>query len=581
MLPDAPTQNIIAGAWRTARVYWTSEEKWSAWGLLLAIITLNFGNVYISVRINDWNRNFYNALQAFNQGEVFRQLGIFCVLAACAVTISTYALYLNQMLQIRWRRWLTRKYVGGWLADRAYYCLWFGTSTDNPDQRIAEDVQQFVTYIMSLLVGLLTSLVSLVSFLIILWGLSGPMEIPLGRWSTVHIQGYLVWAALLTAGVGTWLAMKIGQPLVPLNFARQRFEGDFRFSLAHLRENAESVALYRGEAVEFRLFQVRFRKVAENFRKIMKQQRRLNWFTLGYAQLAVVFPLVVVSPRYFAAQIGLGGLMQVANAFAYVHNSLSFIINAYSDIANWQAVTQRLSSFEERLHEIQESARAPQRIVIAREGAGVEVENLDLDLPNGIPLLRGITFAVHSGQALLINGPAGTGKSVLLRAIAGIWPFGLGQIRFGEGRILFVPQLPYFPLGTLASALVYPFADESSFASDRLAEVLDEVGLGALVGELNSVENWSQRLSQAEEQQLAFARILLAEPAIVFLDDATSALDDRCEAQLYGLLHAALWRPTIVSASYKGTLPEFHDEVLDIRAFCPSRERLAAGLERG
>jgi vitamin B12/bleomycin/antimicrobial peptide transport system ATP-binding/permease protein len=373
MPPDVPTQNIIAGAWRTARVYWTSEEKWSAWGLLLAIITLNLGNVYISVRINDWNKNFYDALQAFNQGEVFWQLGIFCVLAACAVTISTYALYLNQMLQIRWRRWLTRKYVGGWLADRAYYRLRFGTSTDNPDQRIAEDVQQFVTYIMSLLVGLLTSLVSLVSFLIILWGLSGPMELPLGRWGTVYIQGYLVWAALLTAGIGTWLAMKIGQPLVPLNFARQRFEGDFRFSLAHLRENAESVALYGGEAVEFRLFQVRFRKVAENFRKIMKQQRRLNWFTLGYAQLAVVFPLVVVSPRYFAAQIGLGGLMQVANAFAYVHNSLSFIINAYSDIANWQAVTQRLSSFEERLDEIQESARVPQRIVIQRQGAGVGV----------------------------------------------------------------------------------------------------------------------------------------------------------------------------------------------------------------
>jgi len=572
MQPDATRRNIIGDAWRTGKAYWTSEEKWPAWGLLVAIIALNLCNVYISVRINDWNKNFYNALQVFDRSEVFRQLGIFCVLAALAVMIGGYALYLNQMLQIHWRRWLTHKYVGGWLADRAYYRLRFGNTADNPDQRIAEDVQQFVTYIMNLSVGLLTSFVSLVSFLIILWALSGPAEIPFGWWGTLRIHAYLVWVALLTAGVGTWLAMKIGQPLVALNFARQRFEGDFRFSLAHLRENAESVALYGGEPVEFRLFQARFRNVVENFRKIMKRQRRLNWFTLGYAQLAVVFPLVVVSPRYFAFQIGLGGLMQVANAFAYVHNSLSFIINTYSDIANWQAVTQRLSGFEERLHEIQESARAPQRIVIQREGAGVAVKDLDLNLPDGIQVLRRVAFAVSSGGSVLITGPSGAGKSVLLRAIAGIWPFGRGQIRLGEGRTLFVPQLPYFPLGTLASALLYPLGDESSFSRERLTAVLEEVGLGALAGELDSVENWPQRLSQAEEQQLAFARILLAKPALVFLDDATSALDEPSEAELYGLLRTAPWHPTIVSASYKSSLPKFHDEVLDICAFHPSRE---------
>jgi vitamin B12/bleomycin/antimicrobial peptide transport system ATP-binding/permease protein len=258
MQPNPPGRNVIGDAWRTAKAYWASEGKWSARGLLVAIITLNLCNVYISVRVNDWNKNFYNALQAFNGGEVFRQLGIFCILAAFAVTISAYALYLNQMLQIRSRHWLTRKYVGGWLADHAYYRLRFGNTTDNPDQRIAEDGQQFVTYIMSLSVGLLTSFVSLAAILSILWELSGPMAIPLGRWGTVQIPAYLVWAALLTAGIGTWLAMKIGRPLVPLNFARQRFEGDFRFSLAHLRENAESVALYGGELAEFRLFQADF-----------------------------------------------------------------------------------------------------------------------------------------------------------------------------------------------------------------------------------------------------------------------------------------------------------------------------------
>jgi putative ATP-binding cassette transporter len=504
-------------------------------------------------------------------GEVFRQLGVFCGLVLVAATISVNALYLNQMLQIRWRRWLTHRYVGDWLADRKYYRFCFDSKTDNPDQRISEDIQQFVAYVMNLSVGLLASSVLLVSFLFILWGLSGSLEIPLGRWGILSIPAYLVWAALLSAWIATWLTMKIGRPLVRLNFARQHFEADFRFSLAHLRENAESIAVYDGEAAELQIFKNRFRNVIKNFWEIMKQQRRLNWFTTGYAQLAVAIPLVVVSPRYFAKQIGLGGLMQVANAFAYVHNSLSFIINAYADIANWLAVTERLSSFEERLHEIKKASPVRREIIIRNQGAGVVVDNLDLDLPSGAGLLRGITFSVGAGSSLLIIGRAGAGKSVLLRAISGIWPFGRGQVTLDPGRRLFVPQLPYSPLGTLADALLYPFTDVSQVSPDRLRAVLQAVGLGALIRELNS-ENWSQRLSQAEQQQLAFARILLAEPALVLLDDATSALDERSEARLYGLLRTGSWRPTIVSASYKTTLLNFHAKILDISAFYPQPE---------
>ena len=571
MQPSKPTRNQLRDAWRIAGAYWRSEEKWSGWGLLTAIILLSLSNVYVSVRINEWNKSFYNALQAFNRVEVIRQLLVFCALALIGATISVNALYLNQMLQIRWRRWLTRRYVSDWLADRKYYRFWFTNTTDNPDQRIAEDIQQFVAYVMNLSVGLLSSSVLLVSFIFILWGLSGPLEIPLGKWGLLSIPAYLVWTALLSAWLATWLAMKIGRPLVRLNFARQRFEADFRFGLAHLRENTESIAVYGGEAAEFLIFKNRFRKVIENFWEIMKQQRRLNWFTTGYAQLAVVIPLVVVSPRYFAKQIGLGGLMQVANAFAYVHNALSFIVNAYGDIANWLAVTERLSSFEERLHETRKASRVRREIVIRNQGAGVVADNLDLDLPDGAPLLRGITFTVDAESSLLITGPAGAGKSVLLRAIAGIWPFGCGQVTLSPHRRLFVPQLPYSPLGTLADALLYPFTDSNQVSVDQLSAVLLEVGLGAMIGELNS-ENWSQRLSQAEQQQLAFARILLAKPAVIFLDDATSALDDSSEARLYGLLRSESWRPTIVSASYKSTLFNFHDKVLDISAFYPQPE---------
>jgi putative ATP-binding cassette transporter len=567
-------RNITRTGWRLVKCYWTSEEKWSAWALLVGVIGLNLGNVYVSVRINEWNRSFYNALQAFDREGLFHQLGNFGVLVFFAISMSVYSLYLSQMLQIRWRRWLTSRYLDAWLAERAYYQLELGGRTDNPDQRIAEDLNQFTTYVLSLSVGLISSVVSLISFLIILWGLSGPADIALGPWTTVHIPAYLVWAALLYAGIGTWLTVKIGRPLVPLNYAHQRFEADFRFSLVRLRENAESVALYGGEAVEFKLFKERFGSVFENFCQIMKRQKRLTWFTLSYAQVAVIFPVVVISPRYFLKQIGLGGLMQAVNAFSFVQNALSFIINSYADIAAWQAVTERLRGFEERLEAVRQGMGAPRQIMLQRAGVGLELKELDIDTPEGTPLLRAVSFAPVRGGALLIAGPSGAGKSTLLRAIAGIWPYGRGQIRLGKGPILFVPQRPYLPLGNLATALRYPCTEQGMFPTSRLEAVLEKVGLGWLTAELDDVQNWSQRLSLGEQQRLAFARILLVKPALLFLDEATSALDEASEARLYSLLRTAPWQPTIVSVGHRSTLRNFHDQVLDVAAFSPSSEHL-------
>ncbi len=345
--------------------------------------------------------------------------------------------------------------------------------------------------------------------------------------------------------------------------------------MVRLRENAESVAFYGGEPVELGVFNDRFRNIFDNFWQIMKRQKSLTWFTAGYSQVAIIFPVMVIAPRYFAKQIGLGGLMQVVNAFSTVQTSLSFIITSYMDIAAWLAVTERLQSFEQRLFAIHESARAQQKLVIRRQGDGVVVKDVDLDLPDGTPLLHSVSFAAAPREAVLIVGPTGAGKSTLLRAVAGIWPFGRGDVWLSEKRILFLPQRPYLPLGTFASALLYPrghgdpgpLDDKSGVSTFRLMAVLDKVGLGEFAGELEVHDNWPQRLSFGEQQRLAFARILLTQPALVFLDEATSALDENSEARLYALLRTASWRPTVISIGHRSTLRQFHDQVLDIVTF--------------
>jgi vitamin B12/bleomycin/antimicrobial peptide transport system ATP-binding/permease protein len=578
-LIEKAKRSLLHEAWRIARVYWMSEEKWSAWGLLGLIIAINLGVVFFAIRMNEWQRGFYNALQVLDGNELLRQLGWFFLIASSGVTLTVTALYFNQMLQIRWRRWLTEKYVNAWLHNRAYYQLQLKSTIDNPDQRISEDVQLFTTQACTLGLGLFTSIVGMASMLVILWGLSGTGAIALGKFGTVYIPGYLVWAALLYAGAATWITTKIGRPLVPLNFLKQRFEGDFRFSLVRIRENAESVASYGGERVELGVFKERFNNVADNFRRIMKRQMRLGWFTQSYGQVALVFPYLVVSPRYFAKQMPLGGLMQVVNAFIYVSDRLSYIITSYSDIVAWFAVTERLAGFEQKLEELRNPPpEGDHRIAIRRSGVSVSVEDLDLDLPDGSALLRGVSCHPPTGSALLISGPTGTGKSTLLRAIAGIWPFGRGSIRIGEGRMLLVPQRPYLPLGTLANALTYPCTDGKGFNAAQLGAALGEVGLGSYASQLDVVDNWGQRMSLGEQQRLAFARVLLAEPALIFLDEATSGLDEAGEARLYGLLKSAPWQPTVVSVGHRSTLIQFHDAILDLAPFIPLKKPVVLAL---
>jgi vitamin B12/bleomycin/antimicrobial peptide transport system ATP-binding/permease protein len=559
-------RGFLRVAWSLAWPYWISDEKWAARGLLAAVVVLNLVYVWLTVRLNQWNNSFYNALQEYDWPEFWWQFAIFGMIAVAIIAVLVYQSYLQRILHIRWRRWMTHHFLSYWLGDQAYYHIQLDqTATDNPDQRIADDLDRFTGTSLDLSLGLLNAVVTLCSFLLILWTLSGPLVIPLGGALSVTIPGYMVFAALIYAVAGTVLTHWIGYPLARLSFDQQRYEADFRFSLVRLRENAESVAFYGGEEQERAIFHSRFARVVENWWNIIRRRKKLSWFTVSYQQVAIVFPFIVAAPRYFDKQIALGGLMQIASAFGRVQESLSFIVSSYTEIAGYQSVVERLGGFRTRVEGIAAQRQGPQPIAIERRGQGVEVAGLDLRLPGG-DLLRGqIALAARPGGPVLVTGPSGSGKSTLLRAIAGLWPFGGGRVRVAEGRVLFLPQRPYLPLGTLAAALAYPALDHKP-SSEELAAALHAVGLSYLVDQLEVDGNWAQRLSGGEQQRVGFARVLLVRPDIVFLDEATSALDEVAEAALYRLLREAEWQPTIVSVGHHGTLKRFHETVVDLGA---------------
>jgi vitamin B12/bleomycin/antimicrobial peptide transport system ATP-binding/permease protein len=551
-------------AWNLTWPYLMSEEKWSARALLGAVVLLNLVYVWLTVRLNTWNADFYNALQQYDWPVFWWQFAIFGMIAASIIVVLVYQSYLQRILHVRWRRWLTHRFIGDWLSDRAYYHIQLDQSaTDNPDQRIADDLNRFTLTSLDLSVGLLNAVVTLFSFLFILWSLSGSLSIPLGGGSSFEIPGYMVFAAIIYAAIGTWITHWIGRPLVRLTYDQQRYEADFRFSLVRLRENAESIAFYGGEEHERTIFHNRFAHVVRNWWDIIRRRKRLGWFSYGYQQVATVFPFLVAAPRYFAKEIQLGGLMQISSAFGRVQDSLSFIVNSYYEIAEYQAVVERLGGFRARVDEIAAAHRAPQPISRERGGKGVEVEGLDLNLPDGRTLREDIALAARPDAPVLVTGPSGSGKSTLLRAIAGLWPFGRGRVRVGDGNILFLPQRPYLPLGTLADAIAYPETDHRPRRAE-LEAALHAVGLPYLVDQLDEDGIWAQRLSGGEQQRIGFARVLLARPDIVFLDEATSALDESAEAQLYRLLREAEWHPTIVSIGHHGTLKRFHETIVDL-----------------
>jgi putative ATP-binding cassette transporter len=555
---------FLGEAGRLAWPYWKSDEKWMARGLIAAVVVLNLVAVWLNVRLNIWNRDFYDALQDYDWARCWWQFGVFCLIATVWVIVAVYNLYLRQILHIRWRRWMTERFLKKWLNAQAYYRIQLDPSiTDNPDQRISDDLDRFTSLTLSLTLGLLDSVVTLFSFLFILWELSGVLTIPLWGGASFELHGYLVIVAFVYAVVGSWLTHWVGSPLAALIFDQQRYEADFRFSMVRLRENAESVAFYRGEEREYDVFGRRFARVVANWWDIIRRRKKLTWLTAGYGQVSVFVPMLAAVPQYFAKKIQLGGVMQILSAFGSVQDSLSYIVSSYTDIAEYKSVVDRLSGFGGRIDNIAAEQVRPQPIAIERGGDGVEVTGLSLNLPDGHGLHDGIALSAKAGHPLLITGPTGVGKSTLLRAIAGLWPFGRGKVKIGDGSMLFLPQRPYLPLGSLADAMVYP-GQATAARREELEAALRAVGLLYLVEHLDDRGNWAQRLSIGEQQRIGFARVLLARPEIVFLDEATSALDEAGEAALYRILREADWRPTIVSVGHRGTLRRFHETIVDL-----------------
>jgi len=559
--------SFLGKVWKLTRPYWFSEERWRARGLLAAIVALSLGLVYLLVAFNEWNRDFYNALEQKNAQDAFVLLLYFGFLASMFIAGSIYRLYLQQMLEMRWRVWLTRQYLGDWLADRTYYRLELTrTATDNPDQRIADDLRYFTTGTLTLTLGLLSEGVTLLSFIYILWTLSGPLALSLAGYS-VTIPGYMLWAALLYAFLGSALTHLVGRRLIPLNFQKERLEADFRFSLVRVRENAEGVALYRGESSEAESLRARFERIRANWWEIIRFMKRLTAFTVGYNQVAVVFPFIVALPRYFAGIISLGQLMQIASAFGQVQSSLSWFVNNYADLAVWKASVDRLLTFNHALEEAKRAAARVGGIVVAHgPTSDVVVENLQLDRPDGVPIVSGARFAIHPGDRLLVTGPSGVGKSTLFRGISGIWPFGAGRVELPpHARILFLPQKPYIPIASLRDAVTYPAAP-GTFSDDALRTALRDCKLGAFADRLEEVAHWSMAMSVGEQQRLAFARALLHRPEWLFLDEATSALDEATERELYELLRARLPDSALISIAHRPAVAVHHTRRIDLAA---------------
>ena len=547
--------------WAIFKGYWVSEKKWEAWGLLSIAVALTIGQVWLLVMFNRWNKTFFDMFDHKDFSMFWSYTLEFVLIAFSYILAAAYSVYVQRTLRIRWRIWLTKGYLRQWMENQTYYRLQvLGSDADNPDQRISEDVGDFVKLTLELLLGFMRKMTILVAFCSILWNLSGVLTFQVGD-CAFAIHGYMFWVSLLYAILGTHFAHAVGGKLIPLNFEQQKYEANFRFSMMRVRENSESIAFYGGEKMEMQGFKDSFRDCVRNYLQLIRRHKLLSLYTNTYGQTAFVIPILMAAPRLFSGGFLIGDFMQLQNAFLRVQDALSFFVDSYATLASLASVIRRLGLFTRHM----EAARAVGNGVrnVRGEAGQFQTAGLQVRLPDGRTLMRDCSLVLKSGQRLLVTGPSGCGKSTFLRTVSGIWPFGGGEVAVApEETRLFLPQRPYLPLGTLRRAVCYPL--QADVPHERLHEVLHKVQLEKLIPRLDEVDDWSRILSLGEQQRIAFARALLFAPRWIFLDEATSALDERREREMYGLLHKALPQTGIVSVGHRATLFALHDMELHL-----------------
>lgn len=563
------TREFIAGLFHLITPYWNSEEKKSARLYLAGIITLTIAAVYMTLLLNEWFNSFYSALQNYDSSAVYRGLLRFTGLAFAHIAFAVYSYYLQQRLALRWRKWMTKNYLAKWTGQQMYYRLeMFSQGTaDNPDQRISEDINLFTARTLSFMSGLLRSATTIVCFIFVLWNLSEVLSFSAAG-QEFHIYGYLVWTALAYSVLGTWITHKVGHRLVSLNYLQQKLEADFRFSMVRLREMAESVAFYNGAAKEESFLSNRFMTLLKNTLFIIKKQKQLSWLTNSYAQIAIIFPFVVAVPRYLSQNISLGGLMQIANCFGKVQDAMSYFVDVYASLAEWQSCAERLLSFDKHIAAIEKETEEKSGSLVREETHDrLRLADVTISVPamdenkRTREIISSASCTIKSGEHVILKGPSGSGKSTLLRTLAGFWPYVKGHISMpAPSEMMFIPQKPYIPMGTSAEAASYPLetADE-----EILSPLLVECGLSHLMEKTDTEADWSHILSLGEQQKLAFVRVFLRKPKWVFLDEATSAMDEETEEKMYRLL-TALPGTTVISIGHRSTLDKWHDRVLRI-----------------
>lgn len=543
----------ISPFWLLFKQYWTSDEKWPACGLLAIVIILNLLSVYLMLKLTDWYNEFYTILQNYSYKDFWYSAGKFTVIAFLLILLAVYALYLQQMLQIRWRTWMTNNILNKWLHNKVYYQLQNSNYiTDNPDQRIQEDIDLFVKLTLNLGIGLFKQIVILIAFIALLWQLSGSFSFSVGTHHLV-IPGFMVWITLIYSFFGTFITHKVGHQLINLNFKQQKYEADFRFSLMRLRENSECIAFYHGEASENLSFKNRFFNIITNFKSIMNRQKILTGMTVSYSQIAVILPLLIAAPRYFGETLPIGWFIQISTVFGRVQDALSYLVDSYTNIAEWLSVIQRLDTFNTHINNVS----AIKSLLQIKPADNLILENLSIDLPNGKNIINNLNLHLAAHDDLIITGASGCGKSTLLRTLAQIWPFSQGRISITPDSIMFLPQKPYLPLGSLRNALYYPQHNMQDNEA-ALEKVLYLCKLDKFINQLETIKDWSQILSLGEQQRLAFARILLNTPQWLFLDESTSALDEPTEEYMYTMLKSEMPEITIISVGHRSTLLKHH-----------------------